>query len=165
MIEVVTPGGSATSATEFKVKPKVAGFTPASGPVGASVSITGSAFTGATAVAFNGTAADTSRPPRLDPSQPLGWLYLGLANQRTGRASEARSAFQRGLGSAGQAVIRLPRSGMWRATLAYFCAQLGQAERASLEARQAMQLAAGNDDVVWLAALTYERLGNREHVE
>ncbi|MDO7886548.1 lamin tail domain-containing protein [Hymenobacter cheonanensis] len=37
--------------------PTITGFTPASGPVGASVSISGTGFTSSTAVTFNGTAA------------------------------------------------------------------------------------------------------------
>jgi streptogramin lyase len=37
--------------------PSISGFSPASGPVGSAVTITGSGFTGATAVAFNGTTA------------------------------------------------------------------------------------------------------------
>ena len=56
-VEVDTPAGIGTSPTEFKVKPKLGGFVPASGPVGASVSITGSAFTGATEVDFSTTPA------------------------------------------------------------------------------------------------------------
>jgi hypothetical protein len=37
--------------------PSITGFSPTSGPVGSSVTINGSAFTGATAVKFNGTSA------------------------------------------------------------------------------------------------------------
>jgi hypothetical protein len=37
--------------------PAISGFAPASGPVGTSVTISGSSFTGASAVAFNGTSA------------------------------------------------------------------------------------------------------------
>ncbi len=58
-VSVTTPGGTATSASSFTVNlgPTVSSFSPASGVVGASVVITGTNFTGATAVSFNGTAA------------------------------------------------------------------------------------------------------------
>ncbi|GAA4370932.1 hypothetical protein GCM10023185_45910 [Hymenobacter saemangeumensis] len=60
-IRVTTPGGTATSTGSFTVipAPAIASFTPASGPVGTSVTITGTSFSGATAVAFNGTAASS----------------------------------------------------------------------------------------------------------
>ncbi|WP_035562859.1 FG-GAP-like repeat-containing protein [Hymenobacter sp. IS2118] len=60
VIGVTTAGGSASSASSFTVTvpaPTISSFTPGSGPVGTSVNITGTNFTGATAVAFNGTAA------------------------------------------------------------------------------------------------------------
>jgi hypothetical protein len=58
-ITVTTPTGTATSSGSFTVTtgPTISGFNPGSGPVGTSVTITGSGFSGATAVAFNGTAA------------------------------------------------------------------------------------------------------------
>ena len=56
-IKVTTPGGNVSSATAFKVPASISGFTPVSGPVGTSVVITGVAFTGASAVAFNGVGA------------------------------------------------------------------------------------------------------------
>src|SRR2546430_2378114 len=58
-IRVTTPGGTATSAGSFTVinPPTITSFTPASGPVGTSVTISGTNFTGTTAVAFNGASA------------------------------------------------------------------------------------------------------------
>jgi hypothetical protein len=58
-ISVTTPGGTAQSSTNFTFipAPTITGFTPSSGGVGASVTITGTAFTGASSVAFNGTSA------------------------------------------------------------------------------------------------------------
>jgi hypothetical protein len=62
-IAVTTSGGTATSAASFTVTvpppspPTISGFTPTSGPVGTSVTISGSNFTGATSVTFNGAAA------------------------------------------------------------------------------------------------------------
>jgi hypothetical protein len=59
-ISVTTPTGSATSSGSFTVTstaPTISGFNPTSGQIGTSVAVTGANFTGATAVAFNGTAS------------------------------------------------------------------------------------------------------------
>jgi len=61
-VSVTTPAGTGSSSGSFSVTvsslaPKISSFTPSSGPVGATVTITGSNFTGTTAVAFNGLAA------------------------------------------------------------------------------------------------------------
>jgi len=59
-ISVTTPGGSALSPDSFTVlpPPNLTGFTPARGGAGASVTISGSNLQGATAVQFNGVAAN-----------------------------------------------------------------------------------------------------------
>jgi hypothetical protein len=63
-LSVTTSGGTATSASAFTVvtisAPTITSFTPASGPAGTSVTISGTNFTGATAVRFGGTAATFS---------------------------------------------------------------------------------------------------------
>jgi len=58
-LSATTPGGTATSAGNFTVlsPPTITTFTPATGPAGTSVTISGTNFTGTTAVRFNGTAA------------------------------------------------------------------------------------------------------------
>jgi hypothetical protein len=58
-ISVSNAAGTGTSADSFTVipPPTIASFDPTSGPVGTEVTVTGSGFSGTTAVAFNGTAA------------------------------------------------------------------------------------------------------------
>src|SRR5207302_2892599 len=58
-ISVTTSGGTATSASNFTVipPPTITSFSPTSGPAGASVTITGTNFTGVTSVTINGVAA------------------------------------------------------------------------------------------------------------
>jgi hypothetical protein len=58
-LAVTTPGGTATSTSNFTVlaAPSITSFTPTSGPAGTSVIINGTNLTGATAVTFNGVNA------------------------------------------------------------------------------------------------------------
>ena len=60
-ISVTTPLGTATSTSSFTVvaPPAISSFNPGNGPTGTSVVITGTNFSGATAVAFNGKAASS----------------------------------------------------------------------------------------------------------
>jgi len=63
VITVTDPEGTGTSATNFDVTPSptptITSFTPATGAVGSTVTITGTGFTGTTGVTFNGVAATT----------------------------------------------------------------------------------------------------------
>ena len=54
---MTTSDGTGTSAGSFTVTPAITSFTPTSGAVGVIVTISGTNFTGATAVKFNGTNA------------------------------------------------------------------------------------------------------------
>jgi hypothetical protein len=56
-ISITTGGGTATSAATLAVLPKVTGFTPSAAAVGATVTINGNAFGGASSVLFNGVIA------------------------------------------------------------------------------------------------------------
>ena len=55
-ISITTAGGTA-SFGKFVVVPEITSFSPTSGPVGTSVTITGNSFTGTTKVTFGGVAA------------------------------------------------------------------------------------------------------------
>src|SRR5439155_1571806 len=60
-IRAITPQGTAATSDSFTVNPKAAptvnSFSPTSATIGSTVAITGAGFTGATGVAFHGTAA------------------------------------------------------------------------------------------------------------
>src|SRR5207237_4989287 len=58
-ISVTTSDGTASSAASFTVinPPTISSFTPSSGPVGTSVTISGTNYNGATAVLFNSVSA------------------------------------------------------------------------------------------------------------
>ncbi len=63
-VGVTTTAGAASSAADFVVTtpvppPTISSFTPASGPAGATITIGGMNFNGATAVTFNGIPADS----------------------------------------------------------------------------------------------------------
>ena len=62
-ISITTAGGTASSSAKFLVVPEVLSFSPTSGPVGTSVTITGNSFTGATKVTFGGVAATSIKVP------------------------------------------------------------------------------------------------------
>jgi hypothetical protein len=56
-ITVINQAGSGSSPASFGVTPTISSFSPGSGKIGSKVTITGSAFTGASALTFNGTPA------------------------------------------------------------------------------------------------------------
>lgn len=79
-VSVTTAKGTGSSAAPFPVSPTVASFTPATGPAGTRVTITGSNLSGATAVRFGGVIAGftvvsptqvTATAPVNAPSGPI----------------------------------------------------------------------------------------------
>ena len=65
LIQVTTPGGTASSGSSFTVStpapgPSISGFTPTSGVAGTTVTINGTNLTGATSASFNGMSASVS---------------------------------------------------------------------------------------------------------
>lgn len=77
--------GSAVSATSFTVTPHISSFTPSSGPVGTTVTISGTSFTGAEAVTFFRVAAsftvdsDTQITATAPSGAQSGWISVKTA--------------------------------------------------------------------------------------
>jgi uncharacterized repeat protein (TIGR03803 family) len=73
-IVITTLGGSASKGP-FAVEPKITSFTPTSGPVGTEVKISGTTFTGASKVAFDGvdaTSFEVVNDSEVDAIVPSG---------------------------------------------------------------------------------------------
>jgi hypothetical protein len=102
-ISVVTPGGTATSSSSFTVgepppitpPPSITEFSPTSGVVGTSVTITGSSFTGATAVGFNGTSAffSVDTDTRITATVPSGATSGPISVVTPGGSASSASEF------------------------------------------------------------------------
>ncbi len=76
-ISVTTPGGTATSSTNFTVlvtPPAISSFNPTSGPVGIAVTITGTNLTGASSLTFNSAPAvfTVASPTTITTTVPAG---------------------------------------------------------------------------------------------
>jgi len=98
-ITVVTAGGTATSATDFTVLPLpalpvVGSFTPTQGQVGQEVAVTGTGFTGATAVAFDGVPAVVLRV--VDDTRILANVPTGAGTGLISVVTPAGRAFSNG---------------------------------------------------------------------
>jgi hypothetical protein len=95
LISVTTPGGTATSASNFAVAPTITNFTPTSGRVGTSVAISGANFTGATAVTFNGSAANftVTSATAIQTTAPAGATTGPISVTTPGGAALSASNF------------------------------------------------------------------------
>jgi len=90
------------------------------------------------------------------------WFLLTTAYRRTGQMAQSKLAAQSGLKLAEHKLMENPNDRDERAFLGYFCARLGQAERAETETKQAVVLGPHQLDVIWVAVATYEILGKRD---
>jgi serine/threonine protein kinase len=99
---------------------------------------------------------------KIGPATSLYYINLGTAQRRANFPREAEQTYQHGLDLAEAALARNPKDGNEKSCLAYLCARLGDLRRAESEATQALQLSDGTIYVRWMAALTYEALGQRD---
>ena len=95
-ITVTTAGGIATSPASFVVVPSITSFSPASGPVGTSVTIKGKSFTGATKVTFGGVAATSLQvinDTQVDALVPSGAASGAIAVTTPGGTATSAAKF------------------------------------------------------------------------
>jgi hypothetical protein len=100
-ITVTTGGGTATTSSSFSVTvqtqaPTITSFAPASGPVGTSVTLTGTSFTGATAVSFNGTSSSSfsvTSPTSIVAAVPAGASTGPIGVTTPGGTATSASSF------------------------------------------------------------------------
>lgn len=94
-ISITTAGGIA-SFGKFVVVPEVTSFTPTSGPVGQSVTITGNSFTAATKVTFGGVAATSYKvinDTTVDALVPTGAVTGAIAVTTAGGTGTSKTNF------------------------------------------------------------------------
>ena len=96
------------------------------------------------------------------PDNYLWWMNLGIAYRRVNRETESEHASRRALQLAEEEIAKDPRNGTTRSRLAYLCARVGETRRAESEIAQALRLSPTDADTRWMAALTYEALGQRD---
>jgi hypothetical protein len=95
-IIITTAGGIATSTAKLAVTPNVLSFTPTSGPVGTSVTITGHSFTKTTKVTFGGVAATSYKAvsdTQVDTLVPTGAVTGPIAVTTAGGTGTSTTNF------------------------------------------------------------------------
>lgn len=95
-ITITTLGGVASSPAKFTVVPAIASFTPTSGPVGTSVAISGTSFTGTTKVTFGGVAATSLQvisDTEVDALVPTGAVTGPIAVTTAGGTATSATNF------------------------------------------------------------------------
>jgi len=95
-VTVTTPGGTLTSDKRFLVKPQITGFSPASGPVGSQVVITGVSLMQMWKVVFNGYVAapfTVDSDTQVTATVPAGAASGPIGVKTTGAAVYSNASF------------------------------------------------------------------------
>jgi hypothetical protein len=94
-VTVTTGATTLTSSQTFKVKPTFTSFAPTSGPVGTAVTLTGTAFTQATKVTFNGKSASftVNSDTQITATVPTGATTGKIAVTTKGGSATSTTSF------------------------------------------------------------------------
>lgn len=95
LITVDEPGGNLTTLQAFRITPVIKSFTPASGPVGTVVTITGTSFLKTTAVKF-GTVTGTftiNSDTQITATVPIGAATAKISVTTTGGTASSATVF------------------------------------------------------------------------
>jgi uncharacterized repeat protein (TIGR03803 family) len=95
-ISITTAGGTATSSGKLVVVPVISSFTPTSGPVGTSVTVTGNSFTGTTSVTFGSVTAGSYQvisDAKVTAVVPTGALTGPIAVTTPGGTATSATSF------------------------------------------------------------------------
>jgi len=96
LVSVTTPTGKVSALRNLKIVPTVTGFSPASGPVGTPVTITGTGFTGASRVTFGGIAATeftVNSVTQITATVPAGAITGKIAVTTAGGTGTSAASF------------------------------------------------------------------------
>jgi serine/threonine protein kinase/tetratricopeptide (TPR) repeat protein len=103
-----------------------------------------------------------SEASNVEPDSYLIWMNLGMAYRRLNRIAKSREANLRGLRLAEAETEKNTRNGYAQSVLAYLCARTGDRNRSLSEIRRAVKQSPHDVDTLWMAAMTYEALGQHE---
>jgi uncharacterized repeat protein (TIGR03803 family) len=95
-ITVATSGGSLNSKQKFKVIPVISSFSPSSGSVDTEVMITGTGFTGASKVTFDGVQATSftvNSGTQITATVPSGAMSGNIAVTTPGGSAKSKTTF------------------------------------------------------------------------
>jgi uncharacterized repeat protein (TIGR03803 family) len=95
-IKVTTPSGALTSNKQFLVKPQITSFSPASGPVGTSVVVTGVSLSQTSKITFNSVVATSftvNSDAQVTVTVPTGAASSKIGVTTTGAPTYSQTAF------------------------------------------------------------------------
>jgi hypothetical protein len=132
-VSATTPTGTTTSVTDFIVvrAPTITSFSPATGPEGTLVTLTGANLAGVSSVAFNG--ANVTALTIVSASSIRVVVPAGVATGKLGVANEAGSALSAGTFTVAPRIVQMPAADLPGAAVTITGTSLGNASAVRFE--------------------------------